>query len=243
MLKTIPFAVAACLFLIASVPSDPIGVMHATESATATDLQSAPSLAIEAKDKSLSIFLEDSMRKWKKSDKYTVDYAELARDLALVSQEAPLARGPRFTGALLAALAFFEGAFLSYVDDGSCNSDRWRLQAYAKHITWSTKICDAGNAFSLWQIHPEGGVVFTANGEWEHRGAFDAMGRARDGVITGKMLTIDRITAIRVALAFVRKSYRVTGGLVGYTGEPGPNYPKARARERFVENWLRNEKP
>ena len=53
---------------------------------------------------------------------------------------------------LLAAQAFVESRFASWVLDGSCNDENWR----ADQPGWIRKSCDNGIAFGPWQIHDPG---------------------------------------------------------------------------------------
>jgi hypothetical protein len=168
----------------------------------------------------LAAYVLEAMLAWKKPGKRAVPYAEVARDIAIVSLEhAPIFKGDfsRARGAIvLATLAFFEGGFLSYVDDLSCNSKRWRNTT---NYIWAKDICDDGHAWSLFQIHTEDqnwndGIRLTPDGEWRYDNSNSPE------KITGSMLG-DRKLAIKVALAFVRKSVNGTHGLCGYTGDKG----------------------
>ncbi len=195
----------------------------------------------------LADYVFEGMIAWKKPGKDAVAYADVARDIAWESLNAdPL---PSLRGAtcargtvLVATLAYFEGGFLAYVDDGRVNNGKWREQAFKNGITWSPKISDDGEAFSLWQIHPEKGIVLTPNGEWtwNEGAATDAQGLRKPGVVTGPDLTKTRRLAVRVAIAFLRKSIRLTHGLVGYTGETAATgFGKASARELFAASWCK----
>lgn len=166
-------------------------------------------------------------------------YAEVARDIALVVLAAeplpsPFATHPR-TAILLGTLAYFEGGLLAYVDDGRVNNAKWREQSVRRGQLWSLDASDRGEAWSLWQIHTDGGIALTANGEWEHKSGISS---AENGIISGPMLARDRKLAVRVALAFLRKSLRVTRGLVGYSGETADTgYNKAHMRSLFATNY------
>ena len=158
-----------------------------------------------------------------------VDYAELAADVAA----AVVAEGPiwpsdtsgRRTAILLAAIAYWEGArFAAYVDNLDCN--RWATTPAALRSAEARRLlafghCDGGNAYSLWQIHPQ---------TWRTPGRGVL-------VVTGDMLA-DRRTAARVALVMARSSFEAFGDLSGYTGERGAaDHPKARKRERFAARY------
>ena len=195
----------------------------------------------------LADYVFEGMIAWKKPGKDAVAYADVARDIAWVSLEndpLPALRGATCARGtvLVATFAYFEGGLLAYVDDGRVNSGKWREQAFKNGITWSPNISDDGEAYSLWQIHPEKGIILTPNGEWtwNEGPATDVQGLRKPGVITGPDLTKNRRLAIRVAIAFLRKSIRLTHGLVGYTGETrATGFGKANVRELFAASWCK----
>jgi hypothetical protein len=158
-------------------------------------------------------------------------YDAVARDIANVASDASeqpiwgddVTRAK--TAIVLTALAFFESRFWRFVDEGICNGrDSSRVRALGN--------CDGGYAYSLWQIHPEDGLVLVGDG-WAH--ARDVRG-VRE-VITGKMLIADRTLAARVALHIARRSIRAGAGLCQYTGELGP-CPKGNTRLGFALRWV-----
>jgi len=217
------------------------------DTAVAAPPTSTAPIAVEPDGLSkLAAYTLDALTAWKKPGKDAVSYEAVATDIAQVC----LASEPLWTSdphrvrcaILLASLAYHEGALLAYVDDGRVNSGRWREDAWRRGITWSPNISDNGEAYSLWQIHTEKGIILTPDGEWRHsEGAVtDAQGSRKPGVIIGPDLTKNRKLAVKVALAFVRKSLRVTHSLVGYTGETRETgYNKARQRELFAANWVK----
>jgi hypothetical protein len=235
-------AIALAVASAASAAPAPVAEAPAQSPATVPVL-----VAVEpAGTGALADYVLEAMTAWKKPGRDAVSYSDVARDIAsaCIASE-PLwsndTKGVR-CAILLASLAFYEGGFLAYVDDGRVNDGKWREQAFKKGITWSPNISDDGEAFSLWQIHPEKGIVLTDDGEWKHTEGVvtDTQGNRRPGVVIGPDLTKNRKLAVRVAIAFVRKSLRVTHSLVGYTGETAATgYGKARSRELFASNWVK----
>lgn len=188
----------------------------------------------------------EAMVSWRKPGRDSVSYPDVAFDMAegCLAADALWSEDTtrRKCSIQLATLAYFEGAFLSFVDDGRVNDAKWREQAFKNGITWSPNISDDGEAYSLWQIHPEKGIVLTSDGEWKHNdgASTDVQGNRKPGVITGPDLTKNRKLAVKVAIAFIRKSLRVTRSLVGYTGETSKTgFGKARTRELFTANWVK----
>lgn len=163
-------------------------------------------------------------------------YPFIARDITdVVLSEPPLWPGDTDrwrTAVLLTTMAFWEGHFWVHVDDGSCNDGVWRKTKAGVTRMATTGDCDGGWAVSLWQIHPEGGIVLTDDGGWKH--LWDAPGSKAIG---SKEMLADRRLAARVALHMLRKSLRMSGGLVGYTGEGSCPCPKAQARLAASESW------
>ena len=130
-----------------------------------------------------------------------------------------------------------------FVDKGYCNDPTW-ASSHEGHVQMvSGGDCDGGLGYgalavSLFQIHPEEGIVLTQDGGWSRAFNFSPEWRAiHSGEILLKSeLLEDRKNAVRVALHFVRQSLTRSGGLCAYTGEPGP-CPKAAARLNFARNW------
>jgi hypothetical protein len=128
------------------------------------------------------------------------------------------------TSTQIVALGAYEGNFISWVDDGSCNDSVWRN----KHTDLlRAGDCDGGHAWSTWQIHVNQGITLTADGLF----TYDAKGWQ------GLDLAKDRLKPIRVAIHIVRASFKSTGSLRGYTGE-GKDTPKAIARTKRARDWL-----
>jgi hypothetical protein len=183
----------------------------------------------------LAGYVLEAMLSWKKSP-IGAPMAEIARDIAFVSLDHPPlwpTDTSRARGAIvLATLAFFEGGFMPYVDNGKCNDGLWRQRAWRAREIWSPSICDGGRAYTLWQIHVEDsswneGVVLTPEGEWRYDN--------RPGCIVGRDLIASRRLAVKVAIAFIRKSLRVSRGLTGYAGDAD----KGSLRSRFADDYSR----
>lgn len=130
------------------------------------------------------------------------------------------------TAVLLATVAYFEGHFWEYVEDGTCNaSDR-------SNPILKNGPCDGGTAYSLWQIHPEHGLVLL-NNTWGYSTHNDSI-----NVITGEKLLADRKLSAKTALHFLRASLNRNGTLCEYTGEH-KECPKAKARLDFANAWVK----
>lgn len=171
----------------------------------------------------------------------TARYESIAETIAHVTldpTETPLFRGMngRERGAVqLAAIAFFESKFWSYVDDGLCNDHAWR-HLHARRGTPGEPICDGGLAVSLWQVHTRfgldnhlDGILLEGQG-WRH---------GVGGFIESDLLS-NRELAARVALHSVRQSMGRTGSLCGYTGESEMSgCPKAKARRALADAYWR----
>lgn len=167
-------------------------------------------------------------------------YGSVALDIAtVVLDEAPIWKDDvnhSRTATLLTTIAFWEGHFWKHVDDGSCNDQaRRKKDSKLVNLLARTGDCDGGYAYSIWQIHPEGGIVLTSDGGWKHY--WDA--RSDDVVkYDGISMLQDRKVAARVALHMLRASVQRSGGLCAYTGEAGP-CPKADQRMNFAREWMR----
>lgn len=161
-------------------------------------------------------------------------YPSIAHDIVETvfgSDEVPLWKDDTSklkTLTLLAAIGFWEGRFHKHVDDGTCNDRAKRKELKVRALLAISGDCDGGWAFSIFQIHPEGGIVLTSDGGWQH--AWDTAGAVG---IDGRLMIEDRKLAAKVALHMLRKSIQLSGGLCGYSGEPGP-CPKAEQRLRFA---------
>ena len=145
----------------------------------------------------------------------TADYASVARDIAVASDSSDDA-------AMLAGLAYWEGArYARTVDEQFCNDPAWRHTAEGRRSMHITGDCDGGYARSLWQIHP---IVDRASR------LFDAC--------NVEAVTRSRLDAARCALAISRSSMQATGDLSGYSGEPTWNHPKADLRLTFIRRAI-----
>ncbi len=187
----------------------------------------------------LEAYVLDAMHAWAPPttmiDRDVRHYDGIAHDIAeVVSAEPPVwsdDHAKSKTAILLAAIAFWESHFWKHVDDGTCNDPIAAKKAYA--LIARTGNCDGGWAYSLWQIHPEGGIVLTNDNGWKH--SWDAPG---EKAVTGPDMIKDRRVAARVALRMARASITRSGTLCGYSGEPGP-CPKAAIRLDFAKTWTR----
>lgn len=151
------------------------------------------------------------------------------------------------TSIALATLSFFEGREMLYVDRGKCQDPTW-TQTEEGHRQMMSGDCDGGlgpghrgYAYSLWQIHPEEGVVLTANGGWSRAFNFSPQWRATHSgeIIGGREMLEDRKVAIRVALHMARQSLKAGAGLCNFTGgdDITRGCPKAKARLNFARAW------
>lgn len=154
-----------------------------------------------------------------RADRNEARYLEIATDIASVATSEPaLFRddASRTKSALvLLSIAFWESGFSAKVDRGELLGDR-------------------GLAVSLWQIHDEGGLVMLPSG-YAH--ARDVPG-ATD-IVTAARLKADRRLAARMALHIALGSLKRSGGLCGYSGEPGP-CPRAKLRLEHAIQWYRS---
>ena len=162
---------------------------------------------------------------------YETRAATIADDIvAVVSEETEPAVFPQDddrhkTATLIATLAFWESNFQLYVDNGSCDDRAWRKTREGR-ATLLSGDCDGGWAYSMFQIHPEGGIALEPGGGWHHE----------FGAIDGQAMLADRKVAVRVALHMARQSIGHGAGLCQYSGEIGP-CPKAAARLSFAQRW------
>lgn len=144
--------------------------------------------------------------------------ASIARDVATVTvaQERAFdddASGQK-TGLLLISLAYWETgkSWAKWVDDGRCNDPLWRVE----HTTWmkNSSGCDNANAYSMWQVHVP-----------------------NDSIEAGQKLVRNRQLAIAAALVNARASLKKGVGLCAYSGERGPDCPKAKRRLDTTLEW------
>jgi hypothetical protein len=159
-------------------------------------------------------------------------YTAIATDIAEVCldpKEPPLFLAPdgrMQTGVLLASLAFHEGRFFKFVDDGTCNERGYKADRRGT--------CDNGRAYSIWQIQPgkPGLILFGDSWSWWNS-------RTAESRITGEDLIRDRRLAARVSLHMARQSFRA-GSLCVYTGEPCKGgHPNANVRLQTAAEWTR----
>lgn len=186
----------------------------------------------------LQTYVETALRAWScRSQQELAPLDAVARDIVAVVTdpvEAPLFRGDTSrarSAILVAAIAWLEGGLLARVMDGSVNDPDWRRAHRAFVRSFSS---DAGKAWGLGQVHPEGGIVLTEDGGWTYR----ALAPAGALAIDGPTMAARPELAFRVVLHMLRASLRRTGSLSAYSGETG-EAPKARTRLRFAESWSR----
>ncbi len=186
----------------------------------------------------LEAYVETALRAWSsRSKEELAPPGIVARDIVAVvtdPAEAPLFRGDTSrarSAILVAAIAWIEGGLLARVMDGSVNDPAWR-RAHPAFVRAFPS--DNGHAWGLGQVHPEGGIVLTEDGEWTYR----ALAPEGALAIDGPTMAARPELALRVVLHMLRSSLRRTGGLSAYSGETGAA-PKARARLSFAEAWSR----
>lgn len=161
-------------------------------------------------------------------------YTAIAHDIAEVCldpEEPPVFRSGEEDGrvptcVLLGSIAFHEGHFFKFVDDGSCNQKGFKPDRRGT--------CDNGKAFSIWQIQPgkSGLILFDDTWGWWNV-------RSQERRITGDDLIRDRQLAARTALHMARQSLKV-GSLCVYTGEPcKERHPRANLRLDAAMKWSR----
>jgi hypothetical protein len=194
-----------------------------------------------ARNEALEAYVLAAMKRWAPAatmpGRSIAHYDAIARDIVdVVSEpgEEPIWKtdvNKARTAILVAAIGFWESHFWQHVDDGSCNSEKWRRGA-GKALTLRSGDCDQGIAVSIFQIHAYGGIALTEDGGWV--GAWGAKGRP---LYYGKDLLADRRLAVRVALHIARASIRRSGTLCGYSGENEDGCPKARARLSFASAY------
>lgn len=118
-------------------------------------------------------------------------HAQAIASVALDAQEPPLSGGRARTAVVLASIAFWESGFDELVDEGHC----------------TPHTCDNGLAWSVYQIHDEGGITLDGNG-WLYARLRkpDWLLEHADSVIRGPDLVQDRQLAARVALHMARRN-------------------------------------
>jgi hypothetical protein len=156
-------------------------------------------------------------------------YQQIAEDIAQVAldpDETPLFLGEDGrvkTALLLLSVALHESGFRGDVDAGKCKPYE----------------CDHGKAFSMWQLHPEDGLIFDGDfftfarnrpASWREEHASE--------IFDGPALVRDRKLAARMALHMLRYSMKNTRSLAIYTGE-GHNGPKAKLRMETALSYIR----
>lgn len=156
-------------------------------------------------------------------------YEQIAADIAEVAldpDEAPLFAGEDGrvkTALLLLSVAYHESRFRGDVDAGRCKPYE----------------CDHGKAFSLWQLHPEDGLVFDDDVFTFARNRPTTWRQEHAGeIFDGPALVRDRKLAARMALHMLRYSMKNAHSLAIYTGE-GHNGPQARMRMELALSYVR----
>lgn len=170
--------------------------------------------------------------------------AEAIVDVALSDSNAPLFLGlhgesesliGRVKTALqIASIGSFEGGFHKWVENGDCNTPIWKLHHEQE--------CDGGSAFTNWQIHVYGYVIFHGELQQSQYLPQEYMKEHQDDIITGKKLVGDQRLAVQVAYYLVRYSTHKFHTLCAYTGEPCTgSHPKANKRmARAIEYMRKN---
>lgn len=156
-------------------------------------------------------------------------YEQIAADVAQIAldpDETPLFQGEdgrAKTALLLLSVALHESGFRGDVDAGKCKPYE----------------CDHGKAFSIWQLHPEDGLIFDGDvftfarnrsASWREDHATE--------IFDGASLVRDRKLAARMALHMLRYSMKNAHSLAIYTGEGG-NGPKAKLRMQTALSYIR----
>jgi len=156
-------------------------------------------------------------------------YAAIAQDVAEIAldpDEQPLFEGEDGrvkTALLLLAVAFHESNYRGEIDAGRCKPYE----------------CDHGKAFSIWQLHPEDGLVFDGDVFTfaRNRSTSWRMDHASE-IFDGAALVRDRKLAARMALHMLRYSMKNAHSLAIYTGEYG-GAPKAKLRMETALAFIR----
>lgn len=185
-------------------------------------------------------------------------YASIASDIVTVVRSErpafPSDENRSRTAVLVATVAFYEAAFMGYVDQGLCNDWKWRHptttgpgavsvdEVKQRMGILKAGSCDGGWAFSMWQIHPfdsswhEGMVLLDDAHEWSFA-SYVHDGEDRP-IILGKDMIADRRVAARMALHMLRRSLGAqgAGNLCGYTGETQSCW-KGALRQNFASDW------
>ena len=153
-------------------------------------------------------------------------YASIASDIVTVVRSErpafPSDENRSRTAVLVAGVAFYEAAFLGYVDDGLCNDWKWRhpmttgpgastLDEVKQRMgILKAGSCDGGWAYSMWGIHPfdfswrEGMVLLDDGREWSFA-SYVHDGQDRP-ITLGKDMIADRRVAARMALHMLRRA-------------------------------------
>lgn len=125
------------------------------------------------------------------------------------------------TALTLASIARWESNYIKRIDAGKCYTNE----------------CDHGNAFSMWQIHPVGGIVLigTSYTYYSREAPADVK------VIKGIDLINDRKLACKTAMHFARVSLKKYKSLCMYTGESckSGRHPNADARLYTALNYAK----
>lgn len=206
----------------------------------------------EAARQATAVYLIEAMYSWKPPSaqraygeaepEARARYASIVDDIAtIVHEEPPIFAGDdsrNHTAILLLAIAFFESSFAEYVDKGRCIDSAWRATAFGHAMAGVHADCDSANAYSMFQIHPEEGIVLLGDTWTRAKNKPSAWIKANPTlVLNGWDLIHDRKTAVRVAEHMIRLSGPT---LEGYTGEkPETGYPKAKDRRGLAERYWR----
>ena len=161
--------------------------------------------------------------------------AEAIVDIALDDSNPSLfvgADGRVKTALQIASIASFEGGFHKWVENGDCNTPIWKLHHEQE--------CDGGSAFTNWQIHVYGYVIFHGELQQSQYLPREYMKEHQDDVITGKKLIDDQRLAVQVAYYLIRYSTHSFHTLCAYTGEACTgSHPKANERMARAIDYMR----
>ncbi len=265
MYKTLIWGTAVMAFVAALVgtiasasqqkPSAPIEqVITNIASIPPTDVPVQPEAIPNPQDvkvAQLSQYLLDAMNTWAKPDSYSAPYDSIAHDIAVVAldpKEPPIWKDDVSrvrTATLLLSLAFWEGKFRAYVDEGRCNDRAWRKTAEGIKLMHMSGSCDNGIARSIWQIHADWGGIVVVDANYDD-GAKELSKREwcyasqcgdDDGSLVKPEGFLDRQSAARVALHMARRSIRKNVGLCQYTGEQDNVCPLGVLRYNWAKTY------
>jgi len=213
-----------------------------------------PEIEVESADQArfseLHGYVFDAMNAAVKPDQYSVSYDDVSRDIVTVvldPNEPPIWRNDKTkarTNIMMVSIAYHETNFRAYVDDGRCNSTKWRNSDEGVKFMKISGNCDGGIAHSMWQVHTGlGGIVtvpvdYDSNPSDRREWCYSYQCTSHDGTLVAPVeMTTNRQAAIRVALHMIRRSVRNNVGLCQFTGEKGSSCPKGEVRYSWAEEY------